>query len=131
MKKNNFTSKIVYFFIINKKTIIVWLLILLLIAGGIYLHIDKGIITVAVIVLGFISNAFAGLASIVSMVPIIGPLIVKVLSLPVFWLLNSMGYFVSAVAIKKGYKREVINYRIITVFFLLGFAVGFVIAKLL
>ncbi len=111
--------------------ILVWSLIALVISGGVYLHIDKGIITVAVLVFGVIGNAFAGLASIVAMVPIIGPLLVKVLSLPIFWVLNSLGYFVSAVAIKKGYKKEVVNYRIVTMVFLIGFAVGFVIAKLL
>jgi len=127
---DNFLAKIGYFFSIYKKTIAVWALIIVLIVGGVHLHVDKGLITVAVLFFGVISNAFAGLASMVSMVPIIGPLIVKVLSLPVFWVLNSLGYFVSAIAIKKGYKREVINYRIITMFFLIGFATGFVIAKL-
>jgi len=35
------------------------------------------------------------------------------------------------VAIKRGYKKEVINYRFVTMVFLTGFAVGFIIAKLL
>ena len=101
-----------------------------MILGGIYLHIDKGIITVIVLVLGVIGNAFTGLMTVIAIVPIVGPLVVKVLSLPIFWLLNSLGYFVSVAAIKKGFKREVINYRIITIFFLIGFAFGFIIAKL-
>ncbi len=130
MKKNNFISKIIYFFVINKKFITIWTIIALLILGGIYLHIDKGIITVIVLVLGVIGNAFTGLMTVIAIVPIVGPLVVKVLSLPIFWLLNSLGYFVSVAAIKKGFKREVINYRIITIFFLIGFAFGFIIAKL-
>lgn len=107
------------------------MLILIVIGGGVYLHIDKGIITVAVLVFGVIGNAFAGLAALLSMIPVIGPLLIKVLSLPLFWLLNSLGYFVSAVAIKRGYKTEIINYRVITMIFLIGFAAGFVIAKLI
>lgn len=101
------------------------------VALGLYLHIDKGIITVAVVIFGIIANAFAGVAGLITMIPVVGPLIVKVLSLPVFWLLNAMGYYVSVIAIKKGYGRDVVSYRMVTVIFLVGFAVGFIIAKLL
>jgi hypothetical protein len=98
---------------------------------GLYLHIDKEVITVAVVIFGIIANAFAGIAGLIAMIPVVGPLIVKVLSLPVFWLLNAMGYYVSVIAIKRGYGRDVVSYRMITVIFLVGFAVGFIIAKLL
>ncbi len=131
MKKNNLISKISHFFVVNKKYILVWVLISVVIIGGIYLHIDKGIITVSVLIFGLIGNAFAGLAAILSVIPVIGPLLIKILSLPIFWLLNSMGYFVSAVAIKRGHKKDILNYRVITMIFLLGFAVGFIIAKLI
>jgi hypothetical protein len=77
-----------------------------------------------------VSNAFAGLAGLIAMIPVVGPLIVKVLSLPIFWLLNAGGYYISVIAIKRGYGRDVINYRIATIIFLVGFAVGFVLAKL-
>lgn len=85
----------------------------------------------AVVIFGIIANAFSGLAGVIAMVPVIGPLVVKVLSLPVFWLINAMGYFVSAMAIKKGYGRDIVSYRLVTVIFLLGFAVGFIVAKIL
>ena len=98
---------------------------------GLYLNIDKDIIAVSVVIFGIIANAFAGIAGIIAMVPFVGPLIIKVLSLPVFWLLNAMGYYISVIAIKKGYGRDVVSYRMVTVIFLVGFAVGFIIAKLL
>lgn len=110
---------------------VIWSVIITLIAIGFYFKIDKEIITVLVVVLGVLGNAFIGLAALISMIPVLGPLIVKVLSLPIFWLLNSLGYFVSVLAIKKGYKRNVINFRIITIVFLIGFAIGFIIAKLI
>ena len=129
--KNRILNGFKHFFTVNKKSILVWFLITILIGAGIYLHIDKGIITVIVMVFGIVGNAYAGLAALISIIPIIGPLIVKVLSLPLFWLLNSTGYFVSAVAIKRGHKKEILNYRVITIIFLIGFAVGFIIAKLI
>jgi len=94
------------------------------------LHIDKDVITVFVIVFGVIANAFSGLLALIGAIPVIGPIIVKVLTMPILWILNAIGYYVSVIAIKKGYKKEVLNYRLITVVFLIGFAVGFVIARL-
>jgi hypothetical protein len=115
----------------NRRMVITWLVIILAIGLGLLLKINKEIIAVAVVIFGIIANAFTGLAAIIAMVPVVGPLIIKVLSLPLFWLLNALGYFVSVVAIRKGFGRDVVNYRIITVIFLIGFAVGFILAKLI
>jgi len=115
----------------NRRMVITWLVILLAIGLGLLLKINKEIIAVAVVIFGIIANAFTGLVALIAMVPVVGPLIIKVLSLPLFWLLNALGYFVSVIAIRKGFGRDVVNYRIITVIFLIGFAVGFILAKLI
>lgn len=125
-------SRNTYFFLYrNRRIITTWTIIILAVVLGLYLKIDKEIIAVSVVIFGIIANAFAGLAGFIALIPFIGPLIVKVLSLPIFWLLNALGYYISVIAIKKGYGRDVISYRMITIFFLLGFAVGFIIAKLI
>lgn len=125
-------SRNIYFFLYhNRRIIITWTIIILAIVLGIVFHIDKEIIAVAVVIFGIIANAFAGLAGVVAMVPFVGPLLVKVFSLPIFWLFNALGYLVSVIAIKKGYGRDVVSYRMITVIFLIGFAVGFIAAKLI
>jgi len=122
----------IYFFLYrNRRFIITWTIIILAIVLGLYLKIDKEIIAVSVVIFGIIANAFAGLAGLIALIPFVGPLIIKVLSLPIFWLLNALGYYVSVIAIKKGYGRDVVSYRMITIFFLIGFAVGFIIAKLI
>jgi len=126
-----FFSDVYYFLSHNRRMVITWLVIILAIVLGLLLKIDKEIIAVAVVIFGIIANAFTGLAAIITMVPVVGPLIIKVLSLPLFWLLNALGYFVSVIAIRKGFGRDVVNYRIITVIFLIGFAVGFILAKLI
>ena len=125
-------SRNTYFFLYrNRRIVTTWTIIILAVVLGLYLKIDKEIIAVSVVIFGIIANAFAGLAGFIALIPFIGPLIVKVLSLPIFWLLNALGYYISVIAIKKGYGRDVISYRMITIFFLLGFAVGFIIAKLI
>jgi hypothetical protein len=64
-------------------------------------------------------------------VPIIGPLLVKVLSLSIIWLLNAVGYLVSYVAIKRGYSKDVLTYRAVTISLITGIVIGFILANLL
>jgi len=101
------------------------------VAVGLALGLDKKAIAFLAIVFGLISQAFIGLINIIALVPIVGPLIAKVLALPFYWILNALGYFVSVIAIKRGYSKEVVNYRILTVVFLVGIVVGFIVGKLI
>jgi len=80
---------------------------------------------------GLVSNAFAWLLGLVTLVPIIGPVIVKVLSIGFIWLLNAVGYLVSYIAIRRGYSKDVLTYRGLTVAVIIGIVVGFVLGKLI
>jgi hypothetical protein len=62
-------------------------------------------------------------------VPVVGPLIVKVLSVGFVWLLNAVGYLVAFVAIRRGYSRDVLTYRGLTVALLVGIVIGYVLGK--
>jgi len=114
-----------------KKMIFVWGVIGVFILIGIYFGLDKQVITVIVLLFGLISQAFIGVISLIAVVPIIGPILAKVLALPIYWILNAVGYFVSVVAIKKGFGKEVWNTRVATVIFLVGVAFGFILGKLI
>ena len=115
----------------NYKLLITWAIIIIAVIVGIHFRVDKGIIVVLVMIFGLFAEAFSGLIALLATVPVVGPIVAKLLTLPIFWIFNALGYFVSLVAIKRGYKKEVINYRFVTMVFLTGFAVGFIIAKLL
>jgi len=97
---------------------------------GLYFDVDRSVIAASVIAVGLISNAFAWLLGIVALVPIIGPLIVKVLSIGLIWLLNAIGYLVSYIAIRRGYSRDVLTYRGLTVALIIGIVIGFVLGRL-
>jgi len=113
------------------KTILIWAVIALIIIVGIYFDVDKTVIGGVVVVFGLITQAFIGLVGLISLVPIIGPIIAKVLALPVFWLINSLGYFVSIIAIKKGYSKTIMSYRVLTVALLVGVVIGYILGKFL
>jgi hypothetical protein len=94
-------------------------------------HVDSTVITGSVVVVGLITNAFAWLLGLIALVPLIGPLIVKVLSIGFIWLLNAVGYLVSYIAIKRGYSKDVLTYRGLTVAVIIGIIFGFILGKLI
>jgi hypothetical protein len=117
------------FFLTFWKTITTWIAIGLFIAIALHYHVDKTVIGGAVVIFGIITQAFIGLVNLIAFVPIVGPLIAKILALPLFWIINGLGYFLSIIAIKRGYSRDVINYRVLTVVLLIGIVIGFILGK--
>ncbi len=112
------------------KTIVVWVIIGVFIAVALHYEVDKAVIGGVVVVFGLITQAFVGLISIIALLPFVGPIVAKLLALPIFWLINALGYFVSIVAIKKGYSKDVLNYRVLTIVLLIGIVIGYIIGKL-
>lgn len=108
-----------------------WLAIGGLVWLGEHYHVDNRIIAGSVFVVGMLSNAFAWLLGVIALVPIIGPLIVKVLSIGFVWLLNAVGYLVSIIAIRRGYSKDVLTYRGLTVAVIIGIVIGYVLGKLI
>lgn len=98
---------------------------------GLHFNIDRSVIAASVVAVGLISNAFVWLLGIIALVPVIGPLVVKVLSIGFIWLLNALGYLVSYIAIRRGYSKDVLTYRGLTIALVIGIVVGFVLGRLL
>ncbi|MHB1144192.1 MAG: hypothetical protein ACYCZS_04765 [Thiobacillus sp.] len=98
---------------------------------GLHFNVDRSVIAGSVVAVGLISNAFVWLLGIIALVPVIGPIIVKVLSIGFIWLLNAVGYLVSYIAIRRGYSKDVLTYRGITIATIIGIVIGFVLGRLL
>lgn len=114
-----------------RNAILTWVVMVALIFLGIILHIDKALIGIVVLLVGLLGHAFAALVAWIALIPLIGPLVAKVLALPFFWLLNGIGYLASIIAIKKGYSRDVVNYRVLTMVLLIGVTIGYILGKLI
>ncbi|OGV75529.1 MAG: hypothetical protein A3I83_08595 [Methylotenera sp. RIFCSPLOWO2_02_FULL_45_14] len=99
--------------------------------AALYYGWDVKAVAAGVVLFGTLSNLFIWLLGVIGLVPIIGPLIVKVLSLSIIWLLNAIGYLVSYVAIKRGYSKDVLTYRGVTVALITGIVIGYVIGHYL
>jgi hypothetical protein len=108
-----------------------WLLIFVVIYAGLYYRIDNSVVALTVLVVGVFGQAFGALVAWIGLVPLVGPMVAHVLSLPFIWLLNGIGYFASVVAIRRGYSKDVLNYRVITITLLFGITFGYVLGKIL
>lgn len=124
-------SNIKDFFRIYWRSIAIVSALAAMVAVGLLLKIDAKVVALFTVVVGLITNGFVALATLTSLIPLVGPLLVKVLSLPIFWLLNTTGYFASLVAIKKGFRAEVINNRLLTIMLLIGIVIGYIIGNIL
>ena len=114
-----------------RKKIVIWM-----IAGGLiftasYYGIDKKLIVFTAFIIGVFTEIFAGIGILVAAIPVVGPMIIKIISIPIFWILNALGTLVSGIAIKKGYATELAKGRIMTLALLIGMIIGYIIGNLI
>ena len=122
--------KLIHYIKSNPKTILILVGICTTIYLMLYFQLDIRAITIITLLLGYLTNIYTGLIALISLIPIIGPLIVKVITIPFFWIINSMSYFTSAYAIKKGYGRDMLSHRMITISLLIGIILGYILGHL-
>ena len=118
------------FWISYKKPIIVWSLILIFIILGVIIGVQGRVIAIAVTLFGLLTQAFTGLLALIALIPWIGPLIAKALSIPIIWLMNALGYFSTVVLVRRGYSKDVLNTRVVTITLIVGMVIGYILGKL-
>ena len=93
--------------------------------------INQRIIVFITLVLGIFTQVFTGITSLIALIPFFGPFILKVISIPIFYILNPVGWIVSGVAIKKGYVNELSKSRTVTLALLIGIIIGYILGNLI
>ena len=119
------------FFKQYKFHLVLWLLIAAGIVVALQYGIDQKLVVLSTLILGIFTQVFAGLGALIAMLPIIGPFLVKIVTIPFFWLINALGHGVSIVAIKKGYSKELVKSRVLTVAILIGIVIGYIMGNLI
>ena len=107
----------------------VFLILAVLVYVGYQYKIDHKVILGSTVLIGLLSGAFAWLVGIIGLIPIVGPILVKVLSIGFIWLLNAVGYVISYIAIKRGYSKDVLTYRGLTIALITGIVIGYIVAQ--
>jgi|TARA_B100001113_G_scaffold136418_1_gene112016 hypothetical protein len=114
-----------------RKKIVIWMIAGGLIFAASYYGIDKKLIVFTAFIIGVFTEIFAGIGILVAAIPVVGPMIIKIVSIPIFWILNALGTLVSGIAIKKGYATELAKGRIMTLALLIGMIIGYIIGNLI
>ena len=118
-----------------KWRIILWILLFTIIylafTYGKQYGINERIIILATLVLGVFTQIFTGITSLIAIIPFFGPFILKVISIPIFYFLNALGWVISAIAIKKGYVNELSKNRTVTFALLVGIIIGYILGNII
>ena len=118
-----------------KWKIVLWILLFFMIylafSYGKQYGINERIIILATLVLGVFTQIFTGITSLIAIIPFFGPFILKVVSIPIFYFLNALGWVVSAIAIKKGYVNELSRSRTVTFALLVGIIIGYILGNII
>ena len=116
-----------------KWKILFWIALLFLIVSamvyGPEYGINQRIVVLITVVLGIFTQIFSGITSLIALIPFFGPFIIKVISIPIFYILNAVGWVVSGIAIKKGYANELSKSRTVTLALLIGIIIGYILGN--
>ena len=118
-----------------KWKILFWIALLFLIVSamvyGPEYGINQRIVVLITVVLGIFTQIFSGVTSLIALIPFFGPFIIKVISIPIFYILNAVGWVVSGIAIKKGYANELSKSRTVTLALLIGIIIGYILGNII
>jgi hypothetical protein len=103
----------------------------IIIALGFFFRWDKRIVGGGVLLFGLVSQGLASLLALLGGVPVVGSIIVRFLALPLLFLVNSIGNLLAFLAIKMGYKKEIMDTKLLAWTFAGGLLIGFIIGGLI
>ena len=118
------------FFKKNWKIILVLLALVLFVGVAQRLGLDKKAIVIIVVFFGYVTQLFAILVGLIALIPIVGPPVASVISLPFFLIVNAIAYIVTLFSLRKGYTKDVLGSRILVTTLLVGIIIGYALGKL-
>jgi len=119
----------------NGRQILFWLILVGFVALGLRRHWKGSVIAAGVVLWGLLTHifgfVFALLIGWVGAFPIAGPIIIKLLTWPLFLLINGAAFFTSLVGVNIGKGRQVFEARVAATILMTGVLIGFLLGKLL
>jgi len=108
-----------------------WAAMACLVWWGIESSVEPTVIAGGVVVVGLVTNAFIWLLGLVGLVPVVGPIVVGLVTTGFLLLINAVSSIVSYIAIKRGYTRDMLTFKGVTIALIIGVALGFIIGRLI
>ena len=94
-------------------------------------RVEPTVIAGGVVVVGLVTNAFIWLLGLVGLVPVVGPFVVGLVTTGFLLLINAVSSIISYIAIKRGYTRDMLTFKGVTIALIIGVAIGFIIGRLI
>jgi hypothetical protein len=107
-----------------------WAVMACLVWWAIESSVEPTVIAGGVVVVGLVTNAFIWLLGLVGLVPVVGPIVVGLVTTGFLLLINAISSIVSYIAIKRGYTRDMLTFKGVTIALIIGVAIGFIIGRL-
>jgi hypothetical protein len=118
----------------NGLQILFWLVLVGFIALGLRRHWKGSVIAAGAVLWGMLTHifgvAFALVLGWVGAFPIAGPIVIKLLTWPLFLLINGAAFFTSLVGVNIGKGRQVFEARVAASILMTGVLIGFLLGKL-
>jgi len=118
----------------NGRQLLFWLILVGFVALGLQRHWKASVIAAGVVLWGMVTHifgvVFALLLGWVGVFPVAGPIIIKLLTWPLFLLINGAAFFTSLVGVNIGKGRQVFEARVAATILMTGVLIGFLLGKL-
>ena len=115
----------------SKRNIVVWVVIGTFIAVGWVLHLSKELLAVVLLLGGLFTQAFTFVISIIAMVPLVGPIVVSILTWPILFIIKGATFIMTYFAIRRGYGRDIIRANVLASTFFVGTIFGFILGRVI
>lgn len=125
-----YTPRIAIVWAQYRRTFVALGVTLLVVLVGWLLGLNGRLVAAIAALVALLTSAFTGLIAILGLIPWVGPLLLKALSIPFLWLMNGAGYFAAIFLAQRGHSRSVVDSRILTYVFLIGLVIGYIIGKI-
>ena len=126
-----FGKRLIDFFTENWKILCVLLLLLVFIYAAQRYGLDKEITVFVVLFLGYVTQLFSVLVGFIATIPVIGPPVANLISLPFIFIVNAVAYLVTFFSLRKGYAKELLGSRVLVTSFLVGLIIGYALGKVI
>ena len=126
-----FGKRFIDFFTENWKILCVLLLLLVFIYAAQRYGLDKEITVFVVLFLGYVTQLFSVLVGFIATIPVIGPPVANLISLPFIFIVNAVAYLVTFFSLRKGYAKELLGSRVLVTSFLVGLIIGYALGKVI
>ena len=113
------------------KILLALLLLLVFVYVSQHYGLDKEITVIVVIFLGYVTQLFSVLVGFIAAIPVIGPPIANIISLPFIFIVNAVAYLVTFFSLRKGYAKELLGSRVLVTAFLVGLILGYALGKVI